>query len=361
MKKKIYRPPGNFNFTSSDPKCPLEQIRKQGRFLNQTPYQTLDAPKMLDDFYLNLLSWSTSNLVAVGLDSQVFMHMTENRKTMRLCTLREESDAAACVSWNPNGMHLAVGTFTTGLHYYDANCGRLLRKFSEEKGRQGARVGSTAFKSEDIFASGWYDGSVQIHDLRVKEDYVSNLLSHTKEICGLSWSMDGKTLASGSDDNSVCLWRPYISPDPIFTLSHNDSAVKALAWSPHQSEILATGGGQNDPHIRLWDTRTFEEVSAVYTGSQVTNLAFSKSLNQIVSTHGHSDNDIKVWDMKDNLNRVGALKGHGERITYSSLSPCGKKLVTGSGKEQTIRFWEVFPSVATTFEESLTFKISSLR
>ena len=33
------------------------------------PERVLDAPKMVDDFYLNLLDWSNENVIAIGLES----------------------------------------------------------------------------------------------------------------------------------------------------------------------------------------------------------------------------------------------------------------------------------------------------
>ena len=35
--------------------------------------QVLDAPALQDDFYLNLVDWSSQNLMAVGLGSCVYI------------------------------------------------------------------------------------------------------------------------------------------------------------------------------------------------------------------------------------------------------------------------------------------------
>ena len=151
----------------------------------------------------------------------------------------------------------------------------------------------------------------------------------------MTWSSNGRTLASGSDDNTVKLWS-VSDPGAITSFSHKESAVKAMAWSPHQPEILATGGGRADPYIRFWDTNTHTETKALYADCQITNLAYSKSVNQVVTTHGYTANDIKVWDCnskaKDNL--IGGLYGHSHRIVYMAMSPDGTKIVTGSGDEE---------------------------
>jgi hypothetical protein len=34
------------------------------------PHRILDAPGLIDDFYLNLLAWSSDNIVAVALEMQ---------------------------------------------------------------------------------------------------------------------------------------------------------------------------------------------------------------------------------------------------------------------------------------------------
>ena len=37
---------------------------------------------------------------------------------------------------------------------------------------------------------------------------------------------------------------------PVFRETSHTAAVKALAWSPHQHGLLASGGGTSDRHIR---------------------------------------------------------------------------------------------------------------
>ncbi len=37
------------------------------RKISQAPYNTLKVPNLCDDFYLNLVDWSASNILAVAL------------------------------------------------------------------------------------------------------------------------------------------------------------------------------------------------------------------------------------------------------------------------------------------------------
>ena len=68
---------------------------------------------------------------------------------------------------------------------------------------------------------------------------------------------------------------------------------------------------------------------------------FSKNVNELVSTHGYSQNQINVWKYPS-MKRMATLTGHSYRVLYLAESPDGQTLVTGAGDE-TLRFWNVFP------------------
>jgi len=87
---------------------------------------------------------------------------------------------------------------------------------------------------------------------------------------------------------------------------------------------------------------TLTQQDCIDTGSQVCNLMFSKTSNEIVSTHGYSLNQIIVWKYPS-LKKVATLTGHTSRVLYLSMSPCGQNVVTGAGDE-TLRFWNLFPN-----------------
>jgi cell division cycle 20-like protein 1 (cofactor of APC complex) len=99
---------------------------------------------------------------------------------------------------------------------------------------------------------------------------------------------------SGGNDNKLFVWTPKAT-NPIFKSSAHKAAVKALAWSPHQHGLLASGGGTADRCIRFWNAHLGKMVNCIDTGSQVCNLLFSKNVNELVSTHGYTHNQIHLW------------------------------------------------------------------
>jgi len=56
-------------------------------------------------------------------------------------------------------------------------------------------------------------------------------------------------LASGGNDNKLFIWT-HNSSQPLIRFSNHNAAVKAIAWSPHQNNLLASGGGINSLNLR---------------------------------------------------------------------------------------------------------------
>ena len=51
-------------------------------------------------------------------------------------------------------------------------------------------------------------------------------------------------------------------------MTDHQAAVKALAWSPHERNLLASGGGTADRSIKFWNAASGALINSVDTGSQ---------------------------------------------------------------------------------------------
>ncbi|KAE8718030.1 Fizzy-related protein-like protein [Hibiscus syriacus] len=311
---------------STPPKLP--------RKVPKTPHKVLDAPSLQDDFYLNLVDWSSQNVLAVGLGTCVYLWTASNSRVTKLCDLGP-NDSACAVQWTREGSYISIGT-NLGQVWDGTQCKRI-----RTMGGHQTRTGVLAWNSR-ILSSGSRDRNILQHDLRVSSDYVNKLIGDKSEVCGLKWSHDDRELASGGNDNQLLVWNQY-SQQPVLKLTEHKAAVKAIAWSPHQSNLLASGGGTADRCIRFWNTTNGHQLNNIDTGSQVCNLSWSKNVNELVSTHGYSQNQVMVWKYPSMV-KVATLTGHSFRVLYLAMSPDGQTIVTGAGDE-TLRFWNVFPSV----------------
>ncbi|CAL5363659.1 unnamed protein product [Camellia sinensis] len=320
-----------FNSENSTPPKPPRKVPK-------TPHKVLDAPSLQDDFYLNLVDWSSQNVLAVGLGTCVYLWTATTSKVTKLCDLGP-TDGVCSVQWTREGSYISIGTNLGQVQVWDGTQCKRVRTMS---GHQ-TRTGVLAWSSR-ILSSGSRDRNILQHDLRVPNDFVSKLVGHKSEVCGLKWSHDDRELASGGNDNQLLVWNQH-SQQPVLKLTEHTAAVKAIAWSPHQNGLLASGGGTADRCIRFWNTTNGNQLNSVDTGSQVCNLAWSKNVNELVSTHGYSQNQVMVWKYPS-MAKVATLTGHSLRVLYLAMSPDGQTIVTGAGDE-TLRFWNVFPSMKT--------------
>uniref|UniRef100_A0A9L0S7H1 Fizzy-related protein homolog n=1 Tax=Equus caballus TaxID=9796 RepID=A0A9L0S7H1_HORSE len=261
----------------------------------------------------------------------------------RLCDLSVEGDSVTSVGWSERGNLVAVGTHKGFVQIWDAAAGK---KLSMLEGHT-ARVGALAWNADQL-SSGSRDRMILQRDIRTPPlQSERRLQGHRQEVCGLKWSTDHQLLASGGNDNKLLVWN-HSSLSPVQQYTEHLAAVKAIAWSPHQHGLLASGGGTADRCIRFWNTLTGQPLQCIDTGSQVCNLAWSKHANELVSTHGYSQNQILVWKYPS-LTQVAKLTGHSYRVLYLAMSPDGEAIVTGAGDE-TLRFWNVFSKTRSTKE-----------
>lgn len=317
---------------------PLKPTKSQAaqfrRRVQTAPERVLDAPGLLDDYYLNLLDWSSGNQVAIGLERNVYVWSADSGSVS--CLLETPPDTyVSSVKWSGDGAYVGVGLGTGEVQIWDVEEGTKLRSMFGHD----SRVGVMGW-SKHTLSTGARSGLVFNHDVRIAQHKVAELVSHTSEVCGLEWRPDGAQLATGGNDNLVNIWDARSLSAPKFTKTNHRAAVKALSWCPWQLNLLATGGGSYDRHIHFWNTTTGARTNSIDTGSQVTSLRWSNHYREIVSSSGFPDNSLSIWSYPTLVRNV-EIPAHETRVLHSSLSPDGQLLATAAADES-LKFWKVF-------------------
>ncbi|CAH0029514.1 unnamed protein product [Clonostachys rhizophaga] len=308
------------------------------RRIATAPERVLDAPGLIDDYYLNLLDWSSGNQVAIGLERNVYVWSADEGSVS--CLLETPADTyVSSVKWSGDGAYVGVGLGTGEVQIWDVAEGQKIRSMHGHD----TRVGVMGW-SKHLLSTGARSGLVFNHDVRIAEHKVAELVSHTSEVCGLEWRSDGAQLATGGNDNLVSIWDARSLMVPKFTKTNHKAAVKALAWCPWNMNLLATGGGSYDRHIHFWNSTSGARVNSIDTGSQVTSLRWSPHYREIVSSSGFPDNSLSIWSYPTLVRNV-EIPAHESRVLHSCLSPDGQMLATAAADES-LKFWKVFEKKA---------------
>ncbi|MEH1989677.1 WD40 repeat domain-containing protein, partial [Nostoc sp.] len=148
------------------------------------------------------------------------------------------------------------------------------------------------------------------------------------------FSPDGKTLASGSSDNTIKLW-DVSTGKAIKTLIGHSSSVWGVGFSP-DGKTLASGSSDNT--IKLWDVSTGKAIKTL-TGhsSSVYSVGFSPDGKTLAS--GSFDKTIKLWDVNTGK-AIKTLTGHSSSVYSVGFSRDGKTLVSGS-RDKTVILWDL--------------------
>lgn len=163
----------------------------------------LDAPGIVDDYYLNLISWSCDNTLAVALAENTYIWKADSGEVVHLGEVQGEGEGqyVSSVDFSNDGQFLGVGVSNGDVELWDIETRTKLRTM----GGHSCQVACLSWNSH-ILSSGCGDGSIWHHDVRIARHKVGELLGHQGEVCGLEWRSDGELLASGGNDNVVNVW-----------------------------------------------------------------------------------------------------------------------------------------------------------
>ncbi len=182
-------------------------------------------------------------------------------------------------------------------------------------------------------ASGSSDKTIKIWDIKTGR-LRRTLTGHTDEVASISYSPDGKKLASSSHDNTIKLWNSRTG-SLLYTLIGHEDWVNFVAFSP-DGRILASAS--NDQTIKLWDVSRGELLHTLTGHRQlVTSLSFSPDGLALVSSSW--DRSIKLWDIYAGKYRR-TLSGHNNSVNFVTFSSDGQTLASVS-KDHTLKFWNI--------------------
>ncbi|KAJ3243982.1 hypothetical protein HDU77_010117 [Chytriomyces hyalinus] len=181
------------------------------------------------------------------------------------------------------------------------------------------------------------------------------LSGHSSDVYSVAISPDGKSIVSGSCDETVKVWDMQTG-ECTLTLKGHLAAVLSVCISPDGNTIVS---GSYDGTVKVWDMRS-GQCMLTFKGhsSDVHSVAISPDNKTIVS--GSWDDEVKVWDIQTGECTLNLKAGfldmtdeesdeewwtppdtiHFDCFKSVAISPDSKKIVSGF-KYGTIKVWDM--------------------
>lgn len=246
--------------------------------------------------------------------------------------LRGHTDKVLSMALSPDGNVIASASFDGTIRLWDTTTGQTVKELPIER----MPLFAVSFSPDGQYIAYTYaveeDCSIYIWNLS-KNCHQCVLKGHESVIRSISFSHDGSSIVTASNDGTVRIWdiskgkcRKVMCDDGKFMLS--------AVFSPDDS-CIATAS--YDKYVRIWNVVSEKLVRKLEGHTDiVTNVSYSPDGGMLAS--GSEDNTIRIWDTNTwECKRI--LKGHNRFVTSTVFSPDGLFLMSGS-LDGTIRFWE---------------------
>jgi WD40 repeat protein len=270
------------------------------------------------------------------IEPKIILQTTKNPETWRCVqTLKGHSAAVNALAISPDGQTFISGSNDKTVCLWDLNTGKCLYTFY---GQAEAVLSVAISPNGKQIISGCVDRKISSWQLDTKEylrtfSYLNSPYSHNGFVTSLTYSLDGRIIASASTDKTIRIWGGYTRKHKLTLNGHTDT-VYAVAMSPN-CQILVSSS--KDKTIRIWDLETGRERCILTQDSAAKTVIISPDGETLIS--GSKDSTIKLWNLHTGELSC-TLTGHTRAVLSLAIHPDGKTLASSSS-DGVIKLWNL--------------------
>lgn len=141
-------------------------------------------------------------------------------------------------------------------------------------------------------------------------------------------------MVTASEDHTMYLWEPTKSNKPLARLHGHQKGVNHVTFSP-DGRMLASASFDNS--VKLWNAKDGKFINSLRGHvAPVYQCAWSADSRLLVS--GSKDSTLKVWEVRT-CKMKEDLPGHQDEVFAVDWSPDGQKVASG-GRDKAVRLWK---------------------
>ncbi|KAG2160226.1 uncharacterized protein EDB93DRAFT_1217741 [Suillus bovinus] len=254
----------------------------------------------------------------------------------------ENTNTVLAVAVFPDQRHMVTGSTDKMLRLWDMENGTDL--FKKMEGHRGMVRAVTVSQARNLIASADH-GDIIIWNRDTGESLTPAIKAHPTEsyIRSLDFSLDGKTLVSGSSDHMTKLWDTETWQQRGNPINCN-AEVYSVRYSP-SGELLAIATTSD---IQIWNLGTREckatfknRVHKIYVGTSLP-LTWKPDGTGLLSGGCRPDPTIREWDLSTPGQQVGdPWEGHRHDINAIAMNSDGT-LVASASTDHDVRLWRLW-------------------
>jgi WD40 repeat protein len=245
-----------------------------------------------------------------------------------VATIRAHKGEVHAIAFAPDGRTLATGGEDRWVKIWSVPDGKENLSY-----RAGQAVNVVAFSRDGaLLAIGARPGITFWSVAEGKA--VRELRGHKDKVFGLSFSPDGTTLASSSEDKTIRLWSV---PDgtELRTLRGHKDDVNSVVFTPDGSKLVS---GSEDETLKVWSAADGQELLTMKGDSRDNVLGVAVSPDgAVAASGGNRDRKVRTWSIGDGR-QLDSLVGQGGEVASCAFTPDGRMLISG-GNDGDLILW----------------------